>query len=196
MPNLDFYAVDDDWSAVLDTVFDSGLFRVLQADSRPGHELREFHNVDETVGAGERRLMLFVTGAGPEPTARRIDFAADASNAGFRYTCEGWGLIQLYYGGFFREQELRWSHTNHNTEKRAAAWAPTTPRIGDPAAWDWKAVTSASSKLNRAIGRLAVDKVNSHPVLPAAARLIEEANLRYEYGTGIHATPAFGSSPS
>jgi hypothetical protein len=195
VPNLDFYAVDDDWSKVLHTVFDLDLFRVLEADSRPGHDLREFHDVGETVEAGQRHLMLFVTGAGPEPRARRIDFTPDVSDAGFRYTCEGWGLIQLYHDGFFNEQELRWSHTNHNTEKRAAAWAPTMPRIGDSAAWDWKAVTSASSKLNRAIRRLAVDKVNSHPVLPAAARLIDEADLRYEYGMGLHATPAFGSSP-
>jgi hypothetical protein len=33
--------------------------------------------------------MLFVTGAGPEPIARRINFAPGVSVAGFRYTCEG-----------------------------------------------------------------------------------------------------------
>jgi hypothetical protein len=61
--------------------------------------------------------------------------------------------------------------------------------LGDPAAWDWPAVTSASGKLNRAIRRMAVDKIGSHPVLPHAAQVIADANLRYEYGTGIHATP-------
>jgi hypothetical protein len=89
VPNLDFYAADDDWPAVLHTVFDSGRFRVLEADSRPGHDLREFHSVEEAVGAGGRHLMLFVTGAGPEPIARRINFAPGVSVAGFRFTCEG-----------------------------------------------------------------------------------------------------------
>jgi hypothetical protein len=195
VPNLDFYAADDDWSAVLQIVFGSKLFRVFEAYSRPGHDLREFNGVREIVEAGGWHLMLFVAGSGPEPIARRIEFAAGVSDAGFRYAYEGWGLIQLLFGGPFGAQELRWSHTNHNTEKRAAAWAPINPQIGDPASWDWKAVTSASSMLNRAIRRMAVDKIGSHPVLPDAARLIAEADLRYEYGTGIQATPAFGSAP-
>jgi len=171
------------------------VFRVLEAHSRPGHDLREFHSVREAVEAGGRHLMLFVTNAGPAPIARRIESTPGASDAGFRYTCEGWGLIQLHYGGFFGTHELRWSHTNHNTEKRAAAWAPIGPPMGDPAAWNWKAVTSASSKLNRSIRRMAVDKIGSRPVLPHAAHAIGEADLRYEYGMGIHATPPFGSTP-
>jgi len=67
--------------------------------------------------------------------------------------------------------------------------------MGDPAAWNWKAVTGASSKLNRSIRRMAVDKIGSRRVLPHAARSIGEADLRYEYGMGIHATPPFGSTP-
>jgi hypothetical protein len=195
VPNLDFYAADGDWPAVLQAVFDANVFRVLEAYSRPGHDLREFHSVDAAIEAGGRHLMLFAIDAGPVPIARRIEFAPGASDAGFHYTCEGWGLIQLLYGGFFGTQELRWSHTNHNTEKRAAAWAPIGPDIGDPTAWNWKAVTSASGKLNRSIRRMAVDKIGSHPVLPHAARSIGEADLRYEYGMGIHATPAFGGAP-
>ena len=70
------------------------------------------------------------------------------------------------HGGAFEAQELRWSHANHNSEKRASAWATSVDRLGDPAAWDWPAVTSASSKLNRAIRRMAVGKIRSHPVLP------------------------------
>jgi hypothetical protein len=194
VPNLDFYAADDDWAAVVGTVFDLELFRVLQSDSIPGQDLREFHSAAEVREAGESHLMLFVVGAGPEPVARRIDLAPGVSDAGFRYTCEAWGLIQLCYGGFWKGSELRWTHTNHNSEKRATTWAQTMPEVGDPADWDWKAVTSASGKLNRAIRRMAVGKIGSHPVLEAAARLIDDANLRYEYGTGIHATPSFGSS--
>jgi hypothetical protein len=196
VPNLDFYAAEHDWSAVLQAVFDLGLFRVFESDSRHDHELREFRTADEVAQDHHgRHLQLLVVGAGPEPVAERIDFVPGIVDAAFRYTCEGWGLIQLHYGGAFGAQELRWSHTNHNSEKRASAWARTLHHLGDPAAWDWPAVTSASSKLNRAIRRMAVDKIRSHPVLPHAAQVIAKANLRYEYGTGIHATPAFGMTP-
>lgn len=197
MPNLDFYAADEDWSAVLRTVFELGLFRVFESGSRHDHQLREFRALDKVPADQHgRHLQLLVVGAGPEPVAERINFVPGVVDATFRYTCEGWGLIQLDYGGLFGTEELRWTHTNHNSEKRASAWAGTIRRLGDPAAWDWPAVTSASSKLNRAIRRMAVDKIGPHPVLPHAARVIADANLRYEYGTGIHATPSFGMASS
>ncbi|MEU4765058.1 hypothetical protein AB0H12_17545 [Actinosynnema sp. NPDC023794] len=196
MPNLDFYAADDDWSAVLDTVFALGSFRVFESDSRPDRELREFHAPAEVPDdRWGRHLALFVIGSGPEPVARRIDFLPGAlADATFRHSCEGWGLVQLDRGGATGTRELRWSHTNHNTEKRATAWSATASRLGDPAEWNWAAVTSSSGKLNRAIRRMAVGKIGSHPVLPHAARFIAQAGLRHEYGVGIHATPSFGTS--
>ncbi|MFE3291775.1 hypothetical protein [Rhodococcus sp. NPDC059234] len=51
-----------------------------------------------------------------------------------------------------------------------------------------------SSKLNRAIRRMAVDKIGSHPVLPHAGEFIAHRGLRYEYGTGIHANTVHGMS--
>ncbi|GAA3736091.1 hypothetical protein [Micromonospora maritima] len=191
MPNLDFYAVAADWPSVLEAMFDLGLFRVLEFDSEPNHELREFRAVaDVPEGPRGRHLALFVIGSGPEPVARRIDLLPSApGEKTIRYNCEGWGLVQLLYGGPVGTRELRWSHTNHNTEKRAAAWATASPRLGDPAEWNWAAVTSASGRLNRAIRRMAVRKIGSHPVLPHAARFIADAGLRHEYGTGIHLSP-------
>ncbi|WP_181774115.1 hypothetical protein [Amycolatopsis pittospori] len=194
MPNLDFYAVDDDWSAVLETVFDLGLFRVFESDSELDRELREFHTPAEVPdGRQGRSLALLAIGSGPGPVPKRIDFLPGVHpDATFRYCCEGWGMIQLYHGSVAGTGELRWSHTNHNSEKRAVAWAATLQRLGDPAEWDWAAVTSASGRLNRAIRRMAVRKIGSHPVLPHAARFIEHAGLRYEYGRGVHAIPAAG----
>ena len=196
MPNLDFYAAGDDWSAVVETGFDLGWFRVFESDSELDRELREFHTATEVPDNRQgRHLALFVIGSGPDPVERRIDLLPGVHpDATFRYCCEGWGLIQLDHGGATGTQELRWSHTNHNTEKRASAWSATLSRLGDPADWDWAAVTSASGRLNRAIRRMAVSKIGSHPVLPHAARFIADAGLRYEYGVGIHATPAFGMS--
>ncbi|MEU8050545.1 MULTISPECIES: hypothetical protein [Micromonospora] len=194
VPNLDFYAADDDWAAVVESVFELGLFRVFESDSEPGRELREFRVAADIATAPQgRHLELFVVGSGPEPTVSRIDLSADSpGDPTFRHCCEGWGLVQLYYGGPFGTRELRWSHTNHNSAKRAATWAAAVPRLGDPAAWDWAAVTSASGRLNRVIRRMAVSRIGSHPVLPHAGRLIADGGLRHEYGTGVHATPSHG----
>ncbi|CAM3297007.1 hypothetical protein KIPE111705_00440 [Kibdelosporangium persicum] len=197
MPNLDFYATGEDWSAVLEAVFELGSFRVFEAYSAPDHELREFHAATEIPeGRAGRHLQLLVIGAGPDPVAKRIDvLPGTLGDATFRYCCEGWGLVQLQHGVPDGTRELRWSHTNHNTEKRARAWSGTLSRLGDPAEWDWRAITSASGRLNRAVRRMAVSKIGSHPVLPHAARFIADAGLRYEYGRGIHATRAFGATP-
>jgi hypothetical protein len=47
MPNLDFYAAEDDWPAVLEIVFGLGLFRVLESNSEPDRELRVFETAAE-----------------------------------------------------------------------------------------------------------------------------------------------------
>jgi hypothetical protein len=133
-------------------------------------------------------LMLHVVDAGVEPILDRAD--SNGASAGLQ--CKGWGLIQLHFGGFFQERELRWSHTNHDTAKRAEKLASLYPESGSPEVCDWAAVSRGSSRLNRSIRALAVDKIGSHPVLAAAAQLISRHALRYEYGTGIHAERSLG----
>lgn len=151
MPNLDFHAADDDRRLVLDALFALGLFRVFETSSEPGRPLREFATPDAVTGDF---LELYAIGSGPEPVIDR---------SGPHEEVQGWGLIQLYFG------HPDPSHTSHNTEKRAQAWAAIEPELGDPAAWDWPAVTRASAALNRAIRRLAVAREGSHPILPGAA---------------------------
>jgi hypothetical protein len=194
VPNLDFYAIEDDQKAVLDVVFDLVVFRVFEAYSEPDSQLREFRSADEIPedprGA---HVMLYAAGSGPEPLSQRIDLRPDAlGNAKFRYRCQGWGLIQLHFGTRLGDGELRWSHTNHNTGARAAKWAGTLPELGDPTVWDWVSVRKASDQLNRNIRTLAITKIGSHPVLPRAAELIGREGFRFEYGTGIHAQPSPG----
>lgn len=164
---------------------------MFEAHSEPDRRLREFRTAAEVPdGTSGRHLMLYAIGSGPEPVASRIRLEPGAlGDATFRYSCEGWGLVQLLYGGPVDGQELRWSHTNHNTEKRASRWAETYPEFGDPSRWDRPAVTRASGALNRAIRRMAVNKIGSRPVLAHAGQFIAQADLRYEYGMGIHASP-------
>jgi cell wall assembly regulator SMI1 len=196
VPNLDFYAVGSDHTAVLDAVFGLGVFRVFEEYSGPDEELREFTAAEEVPAARVQRfLMLYVVGSGPEPVARRIDLRPGniLGDATFRYQCEGWGLIQLDLGSVVDDgSELRRSHTNHNTEKRARKWSEVAPDAGDPGQWDWTLITRTSSKLNRLIRGMAARKIGPWPVLPQAARLIADAGLRYVYGLGVHTTPSPG----
>jgi SMI1 / KNR4 family (SUKH-1) len=197
VPNLDFYAIGADHATVLDVVFGMRTLRVFEEYSAPEEDMREFTAPDEVPAAGVQRfLVLYVVGSGPEPVARRIDLRPGniLGGAAFRYRCEGWGLIQLALGSLVDGGgELRRSHTNHNTEKRARNWAQAAaPDAGDPGQWDWTGITRASSKLNRLIRGMAVRKIGPWPVLPEAARLIEDRSMRYVHGLGIHTGPSRG----
>jgi hypothetical protein len=194
VPNLDFYAVDGDQLAALNAVFEDNRFRVFEVYSEPGSQLREFASPQEIPEEPHGpHLMLYAIGTGPEPTAHRIELRPGAAGgATYRYRCQGWGLIQLHFGNVFMDDELRWSHTNHNTAMRAAKGFAGYPELGDPALWDWPAVSKASNKLNRTIRSMAISRIGSHPVLPQAAELISRVGLNHEYGTGIHSTPSPG----
>jgi hypothetical protein len=195
VPNLDFYAAEGDHLDVLRAVFRLGCFRVFEAYSRPDNELREFFSADEVPAAPSGlHLMLYPVGAGPEPAIQRSELRP-STGASFWFRCQGWGLVQLQFGTH-RTDRLQTSHTNHNTQKRAASRAHAYPALGDPDQWDWPTVTNASRRLNRAIKALAVDKIGSHPVLPSAAQLISRNDLKYEYGASIHATPPTDLPPT
>jgi hypothetical protein len=192
VPNLDFYAVDEDHTAVLDAVFRLD-FRVFEAYSDEGMELREFAGPGEVLMSAQRtasHLMLFAEDSGPAPVIDRIELRPRrGAPASFRFSCRGWGLIQLQLEGLVKDGRLGRCHTNHNTKKRADKWADGYPGLGIPDDWDWAAVTRASGRLNRAIRSMAVDKLGSHPVLPQAADAIGRLRLAYEYGSMLRAEP-------
>ena len=190
MPNLDFYAVDDDHKAVLDAVFRLD-FRVFEAYSDEGTELREFAGPGDVPLSAQRpgsHLMLFAADSGPAPVIDRIELRPHlGAPASFRFSCRGWGLIQLLLEGLVKDGQLASCHTHHNTQKRAQKWADAYPKLGTPDDWDWAAVTRASGRLNRAVRSIAVDKVGSHPILPQAANAISRLHLAYEYGSMLRA---------
>lgn len=195
MPSLSFYAYGDDHGVVLDAVFDLGIFRVFEYISRPDSEVQEFAAPDEVPvdPYGSRHLFLYPIGSGPEPATRRINLHPGAlGDATFRYEREGWGLIRLMLSSLNGPNVLQWSSTAHNSEKRATKWAESVPhlgiRLGDPTAWDWPAVTRASSRLNRVIQKRAVRKIGTYPVLPQAGQIITQNGLQYHRGPGIHSS--------
>lgn len=183
MPNCDFYALPPDSEAILDFVFSNPGWRLLEAYSEPDQELRTFTSIGDVTLAFDltcqhTHLMLYAPEMRGHVAAKRIDLKPGAlGSATFRYSLDGWGLIQLLFEAP-RKNELAASHTNHNSQKRAERWAPTYPENARYVAeWDWAAVTRVSSRLVRHIRRLGASKVGSRPVLPAALEAQRIGNM-------------------
>jgi hypothetical protein len=71
----------------------------------------------------------------------------------WRYTVEGWGLIQLH--GDMRRASAIECRVAINTQKRAEAWANTYPDFRDPGLWDWGAVQRHAGRIIRKMKKIA-----------------------------------------
>jgi hypothetical protein len=176
VPNCDFYALRANAVAVLHYIYGETDCQVYEMASRPGEELRRFNAVADLLAAfdlGHGRASVLLQLYSPSMKGsfriKRIDFdPARVKGPTWRYDACGWGTIQLYFGGI-HENNIRPSHTNHNSELRAAMWEPTSKEdLGAVATWDWEAVGRISRAINRRIAKLGVTKHGSRPVLPAA----------------------------
>ena len=184
MPNCDFYAVGEDLEKVLEYVFSEVECRVFESYSPCDQKLAEFTKVSEIAARyplgkcktteSSVNLELWPTRASKQVRVKKIRLDPKRSKgAKYRFTIEGWGLIQLHLGGESKLGIIS-SHTNHFTEKGARKWESMTGTFFHRvSAWDWKEVSRLSSQINRHIRqKLAVDKIGSRPVLPEAAELI------------------------
>jgi len=175
MPNCDFYALRNDHAEVLRFILKETDCQIYEKDSAPWTEIRQFHEVDEILaayddGLGQNKLLLnlYSPSMGGEFKFRRISLDQNMFGEGaFRYEAHGWGAIQLYLGSVHKDR-LFSSHTNHNSEKRAALWVDAIHYLGRPETWNWKEVTRISSCINRFIRKVAIEKRGSMPILPAA----------------------------
>jgi hypothetical protein len=185
MPNCDFYAAGTDHRSVLDFLLTHGECDIYELASRFEKPLQQFRSLsdfeahfaiaDWRIGSSvTMHLQLYAHRSGGHFIARRVSLNPESCNgATFRYSAEGWGLIQLYLEAP-RHGRLSSSHTNHNSAKRAEVWSDTIENLGSPSDWDWNRVSSFSGRLNRFIRSLAVAKDRSRPILPHAAALQSE----------------------
>lgn len=182
VPNCDFYGGPADHEQLMHWLFAEGTCKVFELSSDFERPLREFRSTEEvmlqfdrTYSTGDKwhtvYLQLYVLGAGPPFTPRRVQLNPKACDgATFRYAADGLGLVQLYLGAA-KGRGLNNSHTNHNSQKRAAAWASTAAAMQEARLWDFAKITAFSSRLNRKIRTLSAAKIDSRPVLPAALKL-------------------------
>jgi hypothetical protein len=191
VPNCDFYALATDLVCVLDFVFAQPGWSLLELASRHDQPLREFHATREVLDAyptfdlleTSLDFHLYCPSMGGQVFRRRIDFKAGAvPGATFRYDSEGWGLIQVYFGRV-RAGRLSPCHTNHNSQRRAETWEPTSRgQLGPVAAWNWDEVVRVSGRLVRFVRGASVAKLGSRPILHAA----QEARARGAVEFALH----------
>jgi hypothetical protein len=196
MPNCDFYGTPEDHEELLSWLFSEATCHVFESYSAFEQPLSRFESPQDVLQQFDRRytngekwsvvyLQLYVIGAGPQFTPQRVKLdPKDCNGASFRYAAEGWGLVQLYLTSA-KADGLENSHTNHNSRKRAEAWAPTYRDLADhPSAWDFDRITSFSSRLNRQIRKMGVGNVASRPVLPGAMKVWQSGLSLWPYKPG------------
>jgi len=143
---------------VIDAVFAQGNPVVYESYSEPEEELRSFDSSlpleaeIEMRAPAERRTLLYSI---YYPEAKglvkktRVQLIPE-KNGGkhFRFSVDGWGLIQLQLT--FGESEVS-CRVAVNSEKRALTWFDTYPDHGDPRLWDWKLIEKHARRIIRVL---------------------------------------------
>lgn len=185
MPNCDFYAVPEDWLQIVQFIFTNDGWLLYELSSEFDAKVRAFRSVDEVKAIVRPDHESYEFQLHSPQMGGRVEFRKITLRSGavpgktFRYSTEGWGLIQFYVHQP-RDGQLRPCHTNHNSLRRAETWAPVrdVQLMGGPEGWDWRQVSSTSNRLNRYIRKLGVAKSGSRPILPGAQARLESGTLK------------------
>jgi len=176
----DFFADKADKLEILDFIFKDTDLHVYDLSSAYGHEICQYKTVEEVsskfdLDNGDKFAVTF----GPwtprhkgKPLFRKIDLDPKRNYGHtFRYKTEGWGLIQLYFGGL-KNGELNQSHIGHFNEKGALKCESTNTINGLVNFWDWTEIQVTSRKLKYQIhNKLSARKIGSIGVLSGADEL-------------------------
>lgn len=184
----DFYADKGDKIEILNFIFSETDLQVFDKDSAFGQEINQYKSTESIVSKFdlEKGGQFAVTFQLWSPrfigdiNFRRVNLNPKYCNGHtFRYSTEGWGMIQLYFGGL-NNNELNRSHIGHQSEKRALTWETNHKDMGLVNKWDWKEVEQTGRKLKYHINnKMAKRKINSSGVLDGANRL-EEQGIKFK----------------
>ena len=144
-------------------VYESGAPVVFQACSTYGQPVRSFTTrseliayVESALGTSQKSLHFALHYPESKGHIAERKIALDPKKCGghtWRNTVEGWGLIQIY--GDLRRAPAIQCRVAVNTQKRAEAWASTSPEFGDPGLWDWRAVQQQAGRIIRKMKKIA-----------------------------------------
>ena len=182
----DFFADKVDKLKVLDFIFKDTDLQVYDLGSAYGQDICQYKTVDEIsskfdleIDELETTFQLWTPRHKGKPIFRKVDLDPKRCNGHtFRYSTEGWGLIQLYFGGL-KNNELKHSHIGHFNEKGALKWEETNNVNGLVSSWDWTEIQTTSRKLKYQINnKMAIRKIGSFGVLTGADKL-EKQGIKF-----------------
>jgi hypothetical protein len=179
----DFYADPTDKLSVLDFIFNKTDLQVFDLASPKGQQICQYKSSEQIAtkfdlskgGKFAVTFQLWTPRHKGGPIFRKIDLDPKHCNGHtFRYSTDGWGMIQLYFGGL-KDDILSLSHIGHFNQKSAAKWEEINAFNGSVNNWDWKEVQATSRKLKQYIhNKLAVERLGSIDVLLGASKLQEQ----------------------
>jgi len=176
----DFFADKADKFEILKFIFKETDLQVYDLGSLYGQEICQYKTVDEIsskfdLDNGDKfavTFQLWTPRHKGKPLFRKIDLDPKHCNGHtFRYSTDGWGLIQLYFGGL-KNNELNQSHIGYLNESAALKNKSLTTFNGKVNAWDWTEIQATSRKLKYQIhNKLAIRKIGCFGVLTGADKL-------------------------
>jgi len=178
--NYNFFADKADKLEILEFIFKETDLRVYDLGSPYGQEICQYNTVEEISSKfdlenGDKfavTFQLWTPRHKGKPIFRKVELdPKHCKGHTFRYTTEGWGLIQLYLGGL-KNNELKHSHIDHWNEKGALKWENTN-HVNEPvSSWDWTEIQATFRKLKyHILNKLATRKIGSFGVLNGADKL-------------------------
>jgi hypothetical protein len=180
-----FFADKTDKLNILDFIFKETDLLVYDLSSQYGQEICIYKTVEEISSKFDLEIdefgttfQLWTPRHKGKPIFRKVDLDPQRCNGHtFRYSTDGWGLIQLYFKGL-KNNALPPSHIGHFSEKGALSRQETHSSNGLVSDWDWTEIQATSRILKHHIhDKLATRKIGSLGILPGADRL-EQAGMR------------------
>jgi hypothetical protein len=181
----DFYANRADKLKILEFIFRETDLHIYDLGSRYGQEIYEYKSIDEILSKFDLEINEFGTTFQlwtPRHKGKLIfkKITLDPKRCNghtFRYLTEGWGLIQLYFGGL-ENNELKHSHIGHFNEKNALNWGENLKENGLVSSWDWPQIQATSRKLTYQIhSKLTTRKMGSFDILHGADQFAKQGIL-------------------
>jgi hypothetical protein len=175
-----FFADKADKLEILEFIFKETDLQVYDLSSPYGQEICQYKTVDEIaskfdlVSGGKFAVtfQLWTPRHKGKLLFRKIDLDPTYCNGhSFRYSTDGWGLIQLYFGGL-KNNELNQSHLGHFNEGEALKNEKSTTfneKVND---WEWNEIKITSRKLRHYIHyNMATRNIGSFDILTGAEKL-------------------------
>lgn len=159
MPMIyDFFANKTDKLKILDFIFKDTDLQVYDFASPYGKEICHYKTVEEVSSKFDFEIDEFGTNFqlwSPrhkgKPIFNKIELNPKyCQGYSFRYATQGWGLIQLCFGGM-KNNELKHSHIGHFNQKGALKWQDSNKVNGNVDSWDWTEIQVTSRKLKNHI---------------------------------------------